>query len=310
MKTGEYFAELEKALDEYRFQDIRILTDRIDPSGFSLPEMKKALGMMRRKRCFSDLEHTAGLFALSGHAEPVIRRQWAQAVLDQNRVAQGLRSLEDMASKAENDPLEGPEIRGLIGRAYKQLYVNEGGPDNLRSAIAFYAKDWQLETSPLGKTLLPVIEYALLQKEGGSVEPLNLSGEPQKAGFEAVWGDKAYVYMQWIDTLYSCCNAIARIIDTGAGAAKGTGFLVQGAKLRAEWGDAPVLMTNSHVISRNPADEAPLRPEDATAEFTRLPGRPKVVFSDLLFSSPRVELDVSVLKIDPPGEARMLEPYP
>jgi len=64
MKPAEYLAELKKALDEYRFRDIRALTDRMDPSGFSLPEVKKALGMMRRKRCFSDLEHAAGLFNL------------------------------------------------------------------------------------------------------------------------------------------------------------------------------------------------------------------------------------------------------
>jgi hypothetical protein len=411
MESVEYLAELTKALDEYRFGDIRSLTDRIDPSGFSLPQVKKALGMMRRKRCFNDLEHAAGLFTLSGHTEPIIRRQWAQAVLDQNRVAQGLRALEDMAAKVGSDPVEGPEIRGLIGRAYKQLYINDGGPDNLRRAIASYTKDWetrsgdyrwhginlvalvsraqrdgiaitgaidpadvaeavltdiedrgasgvwdyatameasvalgnessalawtkqylihpgadafelgstlrqlrevwQLESTSLGKTLLPVLEYALLQREGGSVEPLKHNEAIKGAGFEAVWGDEAFVYMQWLDTLYSCCNAIARIIDTGTGAAKGTGFLVPGAKLRAEWGDAPVLLTNSHVISNNPADQAPLRPEDATAEFTRLPGRPKVILGDLLFTSPRVELDVSILKINPPVEARLLDLYP
>jgi hypothetical protein len=56
-----------------------------------------------------------------------------------------------MAAKAGNDPVEGPEIRGLIGRAYKQLYVKEV---------------CQLEATPLGRTLLPVLAYALLQKEG------------------------------------------------------------------------------------------------------------------------------------------------
>jgi hypothetical protein len=411
MEPVAFLVELAKALNEYRFGDIRALTDHIDPSGFSLSQVKKALGMMRRRRCFGDLEHAAGLFTMSGHTEPIIRRQWAQAVLDQNRVEQGLKALEDMVRRAGNDPVEGPEIRGLIGRAYKQLYVNEGGPDNLRRAIASYTKDWetrtgdyrwqginlvalvsraqrdgvtleeainpaqvaealltdiddhgasgvwdyatameasvalgneasalawakqylshpgadafeigstvrqlrevwQLESTPLGRTLLPVLEYALLQKEGGSVEPLKFGGALNKSGFESVWGDEAFVYMQWLDTLYSCCNAIVRIVDTGTGAARGTGFLVQGFKLRAEWGDAPVLLTNSHVISKNPADDAPLRPEDATAEFTRLPGRPKAVLGDLLFSSPRVELDVSIMKIDPPVGARQLDPYP
>jgi hypothetical protein len=83
MGPNDYLAELKSALDEYRFRDVRILTDQVDPSAFVLPQIKKALGLMRRKRLFADLEHTAGLFLLAGHGAPVVRRQWAQSLLDQ-----------------------------------------------------------------------------------------------------------------------------------------------------------------------------------------------------------------------------------
>lgn len=410
MDADEYLTKLQSALDLYRYDELRPLSEHIDPTIFTPTQVKKALGMIRRKRRFVDLEHLAGLFTVAGRTEPIVRRQWAQALLDQNRVEQGLRALTDIAQKVQADPVEGPEVRGLIGRAYKQLYINEGGPDNLRQAIASYEKDWQarrgdyrwqginlaaliargkrdgvdlkqtdslekiasavlediedkgatgvwdyatameasvalrnqssalkwakeylqhpgadafeigstvrqlrevwqLEKTPIGEILLPVLEYALLQKEGGSVEPLNLGGKIKKDGFEAVWGDESYVYLQWLDTLYARCNAIARISNTATGAPKGTGFLVPGSMLRAKWGDAPVLLTNSHVISTNAADEAPLRPGQATAEFTRLPGRPKVVLGNMLFTSPRVQLDVSIFEISPPNGHAPLVPY-
>ena len=410
MGPNEYLNELNSALQEYRFRDVRGLTDQIDPTAFELPQIKKGLALIRRKRLFPDLEHAASVFYLAGHTEPVIRRQWSQSLLDQNRISQALTILKSMSNEFAADPAEGPEIRGLIGRAYKQLYVNEGGAENLRSAIAAYIPDWEnrrgdyrwqginivallarakrdgvdpgqeldstqiaqsilddidehgasgvwdygtameatialadqvgaldwakkyvqhpgsdafelastlrqlkevwcLESSPVGDLLLPVLEYALLQREGGSVQPAGFTKVTDHAGFEAVWGPEGYIYLQWIDTLYGCCNAIARVGDAATGAPKGTGFLIPGSSFNPAWGDAPVFVTNSHVISANPLDKAPLRPREADVEFTRLPGRPKVKLGELLFSSASAQLDVSILRIDAPPGSRMLEAF-
>jgi hypothetical protein len=411
MRPEAYLNELNAALQQYRFRDVRALTDQVDPAAFELPQIKKALGLIRRKRLFTELEHAASLFYMAGQTAPVIRRQWGQSLLDQNRVPPALTLLRTMSTEFAADPGEGPEIRGLIGRAYKQLYVNEGGAENLRSAISAYMSDWTqrrgdyrwqginlvallsrarrdgvdpgealdseqiaravladidehgatgiwdyatameasiavgdqvaalawakkyvqhpdtdafelastlrqlkevwvLEGTALGNMLLPVLEAALLQREGGSVQPMRVDKVADTTGFEAVWGPEAYVYLQWIDTLYGCCNAIGRISDAATGAPKGTGFLVPGASLNAAWGDGPVFLTNSHVISHNPADEAPLRPQEAAVEFTRLPGRPKVGAGKCLVSSPRTENDVTILRINAPSGSRALEPYP
>src|SRR3974390_568883 len=143
MEPKQYLTELESALSQYRFREVRALTDYIDPSRFDLPQIKKALGLIRRKRQFTELEHEAGLLCMAGREGPVIRRQWCQTLLDQGRVLQALATLNFMVQNYSDDPVEGPEIRGLIGRAYKQLFIENGDPESLKAAITAYRVDWE-----------------------------------------------------------------------------------------------------------------------------------------------------------------------
>lgn len=411
MEPNDYLQELNTALQEYRFHDIQSLTNLIEPAAFQSAQIKKALGLIRRKRLFPELERVASLFQMSGKSDPIIRRQWSQALLDQNRVTQALTILEPMSKDLASDPVEGPEVRGLIGRAYKQHYINEGNPDYLRSAISAYLPDWEsrqgdyrwqginlvallsraqhdgvdpghavnsfeiarsiledinergaagvwdyatameaaialedqaealawmkkyvqhpdtdafelastlrqlkevwcLDGTAIGNRILPVLEYELLQREGESVQPMHFDKIHDEAGFEAVWGGESYVRVEWFETLYSCFNAIARVSNTATGEPIGTGFLVTGSSLNVGWGSAPVFLTNSHVVSANPGDGAPLYPADASAEFTRLVDRPKVRLGETLFCSPPGELDVSIFRLEAPSGSRTLDPYP
>ena len=408
MEPKQYLTELESALEQYRFRDVRALTDQIDPASFDLPQIKKALGLIRRKRQFADLEHAASLFTMAGREDPVIRRQWCQSLLDQGRVLQALATLNLMSQKYSDDPVEGPEIRGLIGRAYKQLFIRGGDPESLRAAITAYRVDWErrqgdyrwhgvnlvallsrakrdgistdnaldaaaiaqqirddieaqgatgiwdyatsmeaaiaqqeddailalarkyiqhpdadafelastlhqlkdvwcLERTAIGNKLLPVLEYAVLQREGGSVRPMQLGKVPDGEGFEAVYGSEAVVKLQWIDTLYRCCTAIGRIGNAATGDPAGTGFLMSGADLCSGWGNGPLFLTNSHVISLDPVDDAPLRPLEAEIEFTRLNGRPRVRLGELVYSSPRIKMDISILRVIVPPDSGKLE---
>jgi hypothetical protein len=408
MEPKQYLTELQSALEQYRFRDVRALTDQIDPAGFDLPQIKKALGLIRRKRQFADLEHAASLFTMAGREDPVIRRQWCQSLIDQERVPQALATLNFMSQKYSDDPVEGPEIRGLVGRAYKQLFIKDGDPESLRAAITAYRVDWErrqgnyrwhginlvallsrakrdgiatgnaldaaaiaqqirddieaqgasgvwdyatsmeaaialkdedavlalakkyiqhpdadafelgstlhqlkdvwrLEGTAIGNKLLPVLEYAVLQREGGSVRPMQLGKVPDGEGFEAVYGTEAVVKLQWFDTLYRCCTAIGRIGNSATGDPAGTGFLMSGADLYSAWGNGPLFLTNSHVISLDPVDDAPLRPLQADIEFTRLAGRPRVRLGELVYSSPRVEMDISILRVIAPPDSNRLE---
>ena len=411
MEPKQYLAELESALEQYRFSEVRTLTDQIDPAAFDLPKIRKALGLIRRKRLFADLEHAASLFSMAGREDPVIRRQWCQSLLDQGRVRQALTSLNLMAREYSVDPVEGPEIRGLIGRAYKQLFVTDGDPESLRAAITAYRFDWErrqgdyrwhginlvalqsrakrdgiptdkdldaaeialqisddmeergatgvwdyatsmeaalaqqdepailalagkyvrhpdadafelastlrqlkevwrMEGTAVGNKLLPVLEYAVLQREGGSVHPMQLGRVPDGEAFEAVYGSEAAVKLQWIDTLYGCCKAIGRVGNAATGDPTGTGFLMSGADLCSAWGNGPLFLTNSHVISLNPVDEAPLCPLQAQIEFTRLSGRPRARLGELVYSSPRIKMDISIFRIVAPPDSGTLELCP
>lgn len=411
MQPKQYLTELESALEQYRFRDVRALTDQVDPPSFDLPQIKKALHLIRRKRLFAELEHASSLFNMAGNENAFIRRQWCQSLIDQGRVLQALAALNLMSQKYSDEPIEGPEIRGLIGRAYKQLFIEDGKAENLRAAIGAYRFDWEryqgdrrwhginlvsllarakrdgisidgapdateiaqqihddieehgatgiwdyatsleaaivqrnertilvsakkyiqhpdadafelastlrqlkdvwgLEGTDIGNKLLPVLEYAVLQREGGSVHPMQVGKVPVGEGFEAVYGTEAAVKLQWIDTLYRCCTAIGRINDAATGDPAGTGFLMSGADLCLSWGNGPFFLTNSHVISVDPVDQAPLRPLQAEVEFTRLNGRPRVRLGELVYSSQRIDMDISILRIVAPPNSGTLELCP
>jgi hypothetical protein len=80
---------------------------------------------------------------MAGKDDPIIRRQWCQSLLDQGRVLQALAALNLLSQKYFDEPVEGPEIRGLIGRAYKQLFVEDSDAESLRAAIDAYRFDWE-----------------------------------------------------------------------------------------------------------------------------------------------------------------------
>ncbi|RPH79310.1 MAG: DUF4071 domain-containing protein [Nitrospiraceae bacterium] len=406
MRPEDYLVELKNALDEYRFRDVRSLTDKIDPTEFQDKQIKIALRMIRGKRLFAELERAASRFALVGRGTYAVRRQWAQALLDQNLVLPALNALQAMSPEVKTDPVEGSEVQGLIGRAYKQLYVNEGNPENLVRAIQAYTPCWKarqadyrwhginltallvrahrdgidpktsddplqiareireeieesssggvwdygtameasvtlgdeksaltwaskyvrhpeadafelgstlrqlrevwlIEENALGRKLVPVIEYALMSREGSRLEPTALKvSDP--TGFEAVWGSDSYVRLQWMDTMYQRCASVARVEHATTGDPHGTGFLVRGDSLSPNWGEKPVFVTNAHVVSNDPLNESLLQPADAVAKFTRLPNFPPVKLGELLFSSSRARLDVSILRIEAPAEAAVL----
>lgn len=411
MTPQQFLKELGAAMAEYRYRDGDALIEQIDPTSFSLKEIKTALSLLRRKSRFASLERLASMFFMAGHPYPVIRRQWAQSLLDQNRVAQALSALREAAAKFADDPVEGPELRGLIGRAYKQLYVNEGGAENLVAAIDAYRDDWlgrrgdyrwpginvvalveraqrdavsgfqpidaketakeilddidsraaggywdyatALEASialddeeaalanlkkyvlhpdtdafeigstlrqlkevwrahemPIGQQIIPVLEHALLQREGGAIQPSLIESKKAQHAFEAVYGEQSYTPLKWMDALTERCKGVARICDRTTHEPKGTGFVLPGRLLKEAWGNEPVLLTNSHVVSINANDAAALRPEEAEAEFTRVDGNPRVALGELLFSSPRIELDVTIVRLVTPEPCALFELTP
>jgi hypothetical protein len=121
-------------------------------------------------------------------------------------------------------------------------------------------------------------------------------------------GGRVTTKLQWIDRLYRCCTAIARIAEIKTGDPAGTGFLMSGADLCPDWANEPVFLTNSHILSSNPdVDLAPLLPSQADVEFTRVQGRPRARLGELVYYSPRTKLDVSIFRIVAPPDHFRIE---
>ncbi len=407
MRPAEIFLrELKEAVEGLEIETVGELIDAVDPNGFSPEQVRKTLDTLRKKRLFPEIEKAAALLAFAHPDLPVIQRQWAQALIDQGRVPQALRILEITRARVTDDPGEGAEVRGLIGRARKQRYVEAGEAEDLRAAIATYREPWressenrwhginlvalierarrddvdpgvaddapaiareilaavqavdepdawdlatgmeaavalgdqdnalrwarryvrrpdadafeiastlrqlreiwQLQGTSLGGLLIPPLESALLLREEGGSTRLS-PGRPKEDGFEAVYGAEGYHRFEWLDTLYRRAEGVGKIAETATGRPSGTGFVVRFGDLHPPFDDRPLLVTNSHVLSDDPADEAPLGSGRASVTFTRLPGSPRVPIGPIRFSSRRVDLDVTICEIEPPDG---LEPLP
>lgn len=90
---------------------------------------KKLLSQLRRRRFFEQMEHLADAFIQTGAASSTVRRLYAQALLDQGHFTAAMIVLERLVADTEaDDPYENSEARGLLGRAYKQMYLNALSP--------------------------------------------------------------------------------------------------------------------------------------------------------------------------------------
>jgi hypothetical protein len=407
MKPQAFLDKLNNVLEQGEFEQADSLIESFVPAGFTETDIRRTLNLIREKRRFVSLEKAANVFIAQDFQLPFIRRQLAQALIDQGRLEQAIGVLTAVDRKTSPGHPEQAEILGLSGRAQKQLFVRTGESEYLRQAIAAYQQGWdtrqgdyrwhginlvalqeraardhisqvdnsnsadiakrileeinQLENPrvwdygtameaslalndreatlawakkyvrhpgadafELGSTLRqlreiwqtgsngitrilePVIEYELLQRQGGSVSvaPDNVS---DTSGFEAVYGNESYVHVEWLKNMFQRLESVARVCHKTTGEPFGTGFLIKASDLNPGWGHEPAFVTNAHVVSDEPSDEAPLRPDLACAEFTQLAGKPKVNLGQKRFHSRRFELDAWICDIELPDGGAPLD---
>jgi len=104
---------------------------RRDDQPFPLEEARRALDVLRKWRRFPLMERLADAFIQGGQAHATIRRLYAQALLDQGRLSSAVSVLERIVAESRSGP-ENAEARGLLGRAYKQMYVDGHGESRAR----------------------------------------------------------------------------------------------------------------------------------------------------------------------------------
>ncbi|HRO48065.1 serine protease [Agriterribacter sp.] len=117
---------------------------------FPSAEGEKILQYLRNKRMFSQMQRVADALMQTGRATFTIHRQYAQSQIDQGNYTAALAILNQLiieTAKAENVNVkaakENREAKGLLGRVYKQLYVNAQNnsvrrEDFIRRAIDAY----------------------------------------------------------------------------------------------------------------------------------------------------------------------------
>ena len=111
----------------------------------------KDLYALRQQRHFKLMRRYAEAALASGTASAEVRRQYAQSLIEQRVFGHALRMLESIVIDSTSPEKEVAEARGLIGRAYKQQYVDAPGvpaaPDLLRRAIDAYASVYDEDPS-------------------------------------------------------------------------------------------------------------------------------------------------------------------
>ena len=133
--TDAELEKLEEALKTFDKPRTRMLCDDLvarlyrTADTYPVNPAKKLLNVLRHKRCFAEMQKLADAFIQTGAGSNTVWRLYAQALLDQGHTTSALLALAKLvADSATGDPDEYAEARGLLGRAYKQLYVTAQEP--------------------------------------------------------------------------------------------------------------------------------------------------------------------------------------
>lgn len=100
-----------------------------------------------------------------------------------------------------------------------------------------------------------------LSSSPGQLEQLSArlgeAGGVAREAFEAILGDDRTLSIEVINKLLSIAGSVCQVVDRGlrelGRKSGGTGFLVDGGALRAEWKGRALVVTNHHVLSENGA---------------------------------------------------------
>ncbi len=115
---------------------------RLRPSPYGVRDAKNDLRALRRKRQFRLMGQYANLVLASGTKDLQIQRQLAQSLIERGQLDDAVPVLEAIIESAKPDDPEQVEALGLLGRVFKQKYVNapkdRSASDWLRRSVDYY----------------------------------------------------------------------------------------------------------------------------------------------------------------------------
>jgi hypothetical protein len=134
---------LDDALGKYQWAQASAVCDglvqRIHREPDPLPDehATAVIEALRGKRQFGLIVRVAEALIRSGRNAPRIRRHYAQALIDQGILLAPEAILQALATEPLDGDSQVAEAHGLLGRIYKQLYVNADAPRNRYARVFF-----------------------------------------------------------------------------------------------------------------------------------------------------------------------------
>lgn len=206
-------------------------------------------------------------------------------------------------------------LRWIIGYVEKNDSGNyPADAFEIASTLRQFEQVWQLDVDDLAHArILEVLRSALLVREGGSVSLEDVSSESdaidtllEDNAYEQILGRERFRNLRWYRTGLDRASSVCKFVDR-FGEGFGSGFLVQAEDLGLVHDARWVVLTNAHVISESVDEQsgvpAAMPPEAATVCFEGSddPER-QYNITGVLATSPRRELDFSVLTLDEEGD--------
>nr|VFJ63290.1 MAG: V8-like Glu-specific endopeptidase [Candidatus Kentron sp. FW] len=130
MEPGEFSKKIKMSVADFNDALTRELCGNLIASlpsrdqPFPVKEAKQILSSLRRKRHFDLMCRVADAFIFNGQNDSQVRRQYGQALIDSKQLAMALSLLMEIVDDPGASKKEKDEARGLIGRVYKQAYIN------------------------------------------------------------------------------------------------------------------------------------------------------------------------------------------
>jgi len=130
-----FHERLKGALSRFDHNEVDLLCDSLvehlntSASGPDQGFAEHVLGDLRRKRYFGHLRRVADAFIQNGLTAPKVRKLYAQSLLDQGELSAAIPYLNALVADvtgAADQEAEFAEAQGLLGRAYKQVYIHVG----------------------------------------------------------------------------------------------------------------------------------------------------------------------------------------
>jgi hypothetical protein len=160
----------------------KAIVDRLanEPDPFPEPDARRWMQKLRRKRRFAAMGLLAEAFIESGLRTVQVRRQYSQALIDRGMLSAAERELQSLIDEPQTGDGERAEAHGLLGRIYKQRYVNIGvralaerAKANLQRSFDEYSMSYA--ANPLENTWHGINMVALLAR--AKADSVLLQGE-------------------------------------------------------------------------------------------------------------------------------------